>query len=231
MTKSTQQELLSARQEYTFSPARMLDTIVELSDGACDVRLTDTKLAEIVADAPSTRDRWEALNTIDTLDSQERLIVEKHLAEIALVSCLAEQALFDDDVSEEIGGLENELYDHYSPDLFVAALQAKRAQLLTLDLPAQHHPERAYLVDKLNMYIGDGISNELAQPTTETLRALHDWIYDQYGDLFDEIDSDGIDKYSADKIVEYFQKAIDSTPSLYETGWSAETIVREKAAI
>lgn len=225
--------LYTARAEYSFAPGRRLDTNVFVApDGSIDLTLTDSALEQIATDATAAREQWDVLYRDTSLSEQERLVARRHIAEITLASCVAEQMLYEEDVSNEIAELQEELYGYYDPELFRAALGLKRTQLAELTLPPEWQIQRGNIVAKLDAWGADVSGDILAQPTHATLEMIGGWLQDNFGDVLDEIENDGHGaQYDAQLIVDYFQKLIDSTPALYESGWHARVVDRKKSSV
>ena len=225
--------LYTARAEYSFAPGRRLDTDVFVApDGSVDITLTDSALERIAADATAAREQWDLLYQDTRLSEQERLVARRHVAEITLSSCVAEQMLYEEDVSDEIAELQEELYGYYDPELFRAAAGLKRTQLAELTLPPEWQIQCSEVVAKLDAWGADLSGDILAQPTRATLEMIGGWLQDNFGDIVDEIENDGYEsQYDAQLIAEYFQKLIGSTPILRESGWHARVVSRKKSSV
>ena len=224
-------KIAAAQEQYTFAPNTILDTEVSVSGDSVDVRLVDASVEQIAREATDQRSLWESLNSIESLEPQERAIVHRRLGEISLVSCAAEQILLDTDNSDEMRSLEEELFDYYSPKLYHQALAAKIKQIEALDLPADLDYSREILLAELEGLLPDTPTETEGAPTEKTLSSVSEWLLDQFGDIVDEIDNDPRDKFDATAIVEHFQKAIDSTDFLKKYGWEAELVERQKSAV
>ncbi len=232
MTKSPdQQKLFDARKAFLLTPGRVLDTEVSMTDSAVDVRLTPEAAARVTEIVRDTYPTWNYLYQSVELNDQEKRIVDRHLGEISLVASAAEQVTMDEDNSDEISSLEQYLYDYYSPELFQQAVAEKIKVVEAYDIPSEYEMYRQVVLDKLSQYTPQSEVGEMITPNEQTLGAVHEWLHDHYGDIMDEIDNDPREKFDAAAIVEYFQKGIDSTPALRDTGWRAEPIERQKSAI
>lgn len=225
-------KIADAQERYTLAPNTVLDTEVSVLEDSVDVRLVDTAVEQIVGEASSQRALWETLNSIESLEPQERAIVKRRLGEISLVACAAEQILLDVDNSDEIRSLEQELFDYYSPKLYYQAIAAKMRQIEELNLSSDLEYSRAVLLSELESLLPEeGLPESEDGPTEKTLSVVNEWLLDQFGDIIDEIDNDPREKFDATTITEYFQKAIDSTSFLKKYGWEAELITRQKSAV
>ncbi len=170
----------------------------------------------------------------DGVEGQARCeVVQRRLADMAFVREATAQLTDETDHSAEIKALQEELHGHYSPALFQAALR-KKIELLE-QAPVQPSDElgKAMVLDQLESFVEPSEGNlvELEQPTEETLRAVGDWLRDQFGDIFDEIDAIDSDVFDAQQLRDIFALAIDTTPALRGNGWKASVIQRAKNAI
>lgn len=231
MKSPDQQTLFEARKAYTLTPGRVLDTAVSITADAADAQLTHTaavRAAEMVDDAYP---EWNRLYQSPELTSQEKRVVKRHMGEISLVASAAEQVLMDQDNSEEIASLEQELYGYYSPELFSQAVAAKIKIVEAFEIPEQYETYRQVVLEKLSQFAPKAEAAEKIAPSEQTLHEVSNWLHDQFGDIMQEIDDDKREEFDAPAIAEYFQKAIDSTPALRDNGWTVELVERQKSAI
>ena len=102
-------------------------------------------------------------------------------------------------------------------------------------LPEGLEVARAQLLDELDTYANSvdsgGELMEIEQPRKQTLYAIGDWLRDQFGDIFDEIDTIEGDELDAHQLVDVLNMAIMTTPALRDNGWLAKTIRRNKSAV
>ncbi|MDT4831009.1 hypothetical protein FQZ97_644970 [compost metagenome] len=186
--------------------------------------------------ATELRDYVQMLNPEDINDAARLGVVERRLSEIALIGAALGQVTGEVDNSGEIARLEETLYEHYSPTLYRAALRQKIAILEAKPVRKEAELARALLLDELEGYadmvnIPNGESIELERPTGETLKAVGDWMNDQFGDAFDMVDAIESDTLDANDLKSVFDGAIASTPVLHDHGWQSEIVQREKNAI
>lgn len=236
--KTTQpfSEILDRASAYT--PGKRLDT-VSIANG--DTILAPSALEDIdsVGMRESEDDLRRHLDDVgqggSLIEQVQTQILKKRLSEIALIRAAHAQVTDEIDHSAEIHELQKLLYDHYSPALFQAALR-KKIELLELGpLPKDLEVARAQLLDELDAYANSVDSGgeliELEQPSEETLRAIGDWLKDQFGDIFDEIDAIEGDELDARQLVDVLNLAVMTTPALRDNGWLAKTMRRDKNAV
>jgi hypothetical protein len=186
--------------------------------------------------AAELRDYAQTLNPEDINDAARLGVVKRRLSEIALIGAAHGQVTGETDNSGEIAHLEETLYEHYSPTLYQAALRQKIAILEAKPIHKEAELARALLLDELEGYANmvntpNGESIELEQPTAETLKAVGDWMTDQFGDAFDMVDAIDSDILNANDLRSVIDGAITSTPVLRNHGWRSEIVQREKNAI
>lgn len=161
--------------------------------------------------------------------------VRQRLTELALAKAMVDQITGEIDRSGDIHNLEKELYGHYNLSLFKAALCKKIELLEVAPVPKDMELAKAALLDELEQYANavqiEGEEVVLEQPSEETLRAIGEWLDDQFGDIFDEIDAIEGDELDAHQLVEIFNLAIKTTPDLRNNGWKAKVIERIKSAV
>lgn len=182
------------------------------------------------------RDYLDTLNGSLDLDSQAKAaIVRQHLAEMALITFAFDQLTGEIDRSGEIRELESTLYGHYSSALYRAALRQKIEILQATPVAPDIEMAKAGLLDELEQYatLGDGSPEaiELERPSEETLTAIGNWLHDQFGDVFDEIDALKSDKLDAHQVQKIFNQAVMTTEVLRENNWTVDVVQRNKNAI
>lgn len=222
-----------------FTPGKRLDTMSSGETG--DTILSSSAIGTIDDDAMNKAEGWlrHSLETIhpDTSDTEKAYIeiIKRRLAEIALIRAAQGQVTGEVDNSEKIFELQEQLYSHYNPSLFNAALRKKIELLEVLPLAADLEIARSRLLDELDGYVAmtqhEADDIELEQPSEETLAAVGSWLDNQFGDIFDEIDQIDGDELNAQQLVDVLNMAIVTTPVLRENGWHAEVIKREKNAV
>jgi len=224
--------LPDVRRDYTLTPSRELDSMVEIGTAGADVLIDEAKILGIIERTDKAEPVWRRyLQTQEQASELERAVVERQLGEIALFRMVIAQHTGEEDKSQDIGAIQEVLFDYYSPELFQAALRQKIDMIASLDIPKELEYTRALLLDTLESHQDDGQATELEKPTDETLSQIGNWLHQQFDDLFDMIDADGRKKYDATSIAHYFQMALDSTPALRENGWVVEVVEREKSVI
>ncbi len=216
-----------------FTPGKFLDTQSTASG--------DTLLSPTASDSFRRDDFERAVDELEVYaehldpESAEYQVVKRRLGEIGLVGILVEQATGAIDKSDQIHRMQEELYGHYSPDLFRASLRQKVALLEAVSVPEGVRTAKALLLDELSTYAvaseADAADVELERPDDETLRAVGDWIQDQFGDIFDEIDVLDGEELDAQHLVAIMNMAIETTPALRNNKWHADVIQRNKSAV
>lgn len=237
-------ELISLQSEYgSLMPAQALNSIIEITDdNVVDVMITPERaqaLAAILAQDPEAA--FAAyLETNEDPNATE--VVMRKLQEISLVRYAVEHVIgpigvgnVTEDRSAVIGLLQEQLYGYYSPQLYAGVIRAKIQAIEAWEVPDSLMPAKAQLLDELEQQLEDDqTAVELAQPNAETLEAVHDWLNQQFGDIFDAIDEDvanGTKKYDAQGMARIFQLCIDSTPALKNTGWVVDIVESQKATM
>ncbi len=226
-----QQKLSAARQAFLLTPGQALDTAVSINDDGVDVLLTRQAAVQASATIDTAYPEWDHLYRSTELSGHERRVVARHMAEISLVASAVEQVLMDQDNSDEIESVQQELYGYYSPELFQQAVAAKMKLIEAYKIPPEYEEHRKMLLEKLSSYAPQTEKIESLMPSEQTVGRVQDWLLDHYGDIVDEIDQDQREDFDAGAIVEYFQKTIDSTPLLRNLGWVAKLIERKKSAV
>jgi len=230
----------SATSPYT--PGRLLDTLSELNGdtllslesvhkaGLEDIQAVEDNLKQYIED-----DEDEDGDTREGATARIRLeIIRRRKLELELVRLALGQVTSDVDGSTRIHGIEEELHDYYSPALFKLALQKKLEILANTKTPGELDMGKAMLLEELESYLASIDTEEeveLEQPKPETLKAIGDWLYSQFGDVLDEIDTFEGDELDAQQLVSFLNLAIVTTPALRENGWVAKAIRRNKQAI
>lgn len=221
----------------SYTPAR-LDTLAS-SEG--DTILSEKTIAVYDPEgARASRNELAAhLESLFLAASPETLamreLLRQRLAELALAGVMVDQVTGEADRSDNIRELEAEIYSHYDPALFKGALHKKIELLEKTLVPEDLETAKAALLDELEQYANmvqtEGEEIVLEQPSEKTLMAVGEWLDDQFDDIFDEIDVIEGDKLDADKLVEIFNLAIETTPDLRDNGWRAKVIERAKSAV
>lgn len=161
--------------------------------------------------------------------------IRRLLTELELAEVMVSQAVGGVDRSSDIHALEKELYGHYSPLLFKAALRKKIELLAATPVPEDMELARVALLDELKMYADsvqvDGEEVPLERPSTRALAVVGEWLHSQFGDVFDEIDAIEGDELTANQLVDVFNFAIETTPDLRDNGWRAKVIERAKPSL
>jgi hypothetical protein len=225
-------------QASPFTTGKRLDTrAIESGDTIVSPESIETFSPDAMeASAVELREYVRTLNPEDINDAARLAVVERRLSEIALIGAAIGQVIGETDNSGEIARLEETLYEHYSPTLYQAALRQKVAILEAKPIHKDAELARALLVDELEGYANmvnmpSGESIELERPTAETLKAVGDWMHDQFGDAFDMVDAIESDTLGANDLKTVFDASIVSTPVLREHGWRSEVVKRNKNAV
>jgi len=217
-----------------------LNTLSDPESG--DTIIAETGNDQFTEDALKQQsERWQKyLGSIegeaDNAESESKYrVARKKMAEIALLNAMIGQVKTDIDSSDEIDRHESELYGHYDDDLYKAALAQKIRQIEQLPIGGDPNLEtaRADLLDTLDKLVGNDRGNiaEIAEPTSETLQQIGQWLSDEHVNTIMLIDSFENDTLSADSIKQVFEDAIARNDALRELGWRVEIVDREKQAI
>lgn len=214
-----------------------LDTLASPSGG--DTILSEETIAAY--DRPGARASYDELagHLQDLPAHPEALVVKgllcRRLAELALAEAMVSQVTGEADRSSDIRELEARIYGHYDPTLFKASLSKKIELLEEAPVPNDLEITKAALLDELEQYAHavqtEGEAVIFEQPSAKTLMAVGEWLEDQFGDIFDEIDAIEGDELGADQLVELFNLAIETTPALRSNGWRAKVIERAKNVV
>lgn len=215
-----------------YTPGKVFDV---RSDATGDTMLTQTSIEAAEGIEAAEIGLREYLTTADEEEYTSIAIVRQRLAEVALIQAVVGQVTGEVDRSQEIHGIQQELYVHYSPTLFGAALRQKIELLEATTVPGEIEIGKALLLDQLEGYaasLESGSQREiLAQPTEETLTVVGAWLRDQFEDIFEEIDALPDDTLNSAQLSEIMNMAIATTPALQKNSWRANVKRRNKTAV
>jgi hypothetical protein len=215
----------------------LTDTLVDVTSG--DTILSPKAIQAFDRDAVNDAiEKWSSYAVglgDETLEDKARLsIAHKSIAELNLTVALFDQVLGEEDRSSDIEALESQLYGHYNPDLYFAALKQKIDALMAVDLTDPDLKQaRAVLVDDLETLYEDSPENikTLEKPTQETLDQVGAWLRAEHPEIRDNIEASGIEEFDASQVKNMFDLAISLDPNLKKTGWITKVVERQKNAI
>lgn len=230
----------SAASPYT--SGKVLDTLSELNgdtllshDSVAEVNLEAIQIAEDNLQRYIEDKGMESNGSSDNVAAEIRLeIIKRRKLELELVRLAWGQVTGETDGSTRIHDIEKELHDYYSPALFKSALKKKIEVLENIKTPIELDVAKAVLLEELDDYLASIDTDEdveLEQPKPETLNAIGDWLYGQFGDVIDEVDRFKGDELDAYQLASVLNMAIASTPALRDNGWTVKVIKRNKQAI
>lgn len=219
-------------QAAPYTPGKIFDVKADVNG---DTMLTDTSVAAAEGIDTAEAGLREYLATAPEEEYAGRAIVMQRLAEIALIRATVGQVTDEIDRSQEIHAIQEELYPHYSPTLFAAALRQKIEILETTLVPVDIEMGKAVLLEELEKYLqfveSDGELETIERPTAETLKTVGNWLRDQFEDVFDEVDALPDDTLDSAQIRDMMNMAIATTPMLRDNDWRAEVRTRNKTAV
>lgn len=223
------------------APNTVLSSVAVADGKLTDVIFHPDKATECLTGplAVDPENDWAALQQRAQAEGDEHVqgIAVRKLLEIRLVRMCCQQVVGTGpdqepvDYGPAIAKVQAELYGHYDPELFRRALHAKIISVSAMQVTPELEIAKANLLDELEGYLGAEPVQPLEVPTPETLAAVQLWLNDQFGDLFEQIDAEGIAEYDVHGICRHLQLAMDTVPAMRKLGWHADPIEKVKNVI